>query len=105
MHQAMRHQRQLFHVAGLTCDNAQTANRLHDGSMQELIAKANQAILESQYLQREGRSLRVQASILASQLGRTVVQSQRAEREFAALKTRLDQVLSDPADSFDVSDP
>jgi hypothetical protein len=38
----------------------------------ELIAKANQAILEAQWLQREGRSLRIEATILAGKLDETI---------------------------------
>jgi len=38
------------------------------GPMPELIAKANQAILEAQFLRREGRSLRFEASVLASRI-------------------------------------
>lgn len=55
--------------------------------MQELIAKANQAILEAQCLRREGRSLGFEASVLASLLGQTVRQSHRVEDEFAGLKS------------------
>jgi hypothetical protein len=64
--------------------------------MAELIAKANQAILQSQCLRKEGRALRVEASVLASQLGQTVVRSQNTERESAGLKASLDQVFSKP---------
>lgn len=63
--------------------------------MQELIAKANQAILESQYLRREGRSLRLEASVLASQLGQTILQAHRVGADFADLKTSLDHALFD----------
>jgi len=62
----------------------------------ELIAKANQAILEAQYLRREGRSLRHEASVLASQLGLAILRSHRVEKESADLKTRLDQAFSKP---------
>jgi hypothetical protein len=62
--------------------------------MQELIAKANQAILEAQYLRREGRSLRFEASVLASELGQTIRRSQRVEREAVGLKARLDQAFA-----------
>lgn len=64
--------------------------------MPELIAKANQAILEAQYLRREGRSLRFEASLLASQLGQTIQQSHHVERESADLKTSLDRAFSKP---------
>jgi hypothetical protein len=64
--------------------------------MPELIAKANQAILEAQYLRREGRSLRFEASILASRLGRTIVQTRDVESNAANLKTSLDQAFSKP---------
>ena len=64
--------------------------------MPELIAKANQAILEAQWLRREGRSLRYEASVLASQLGQTIQQSHRVEQDSAGLKTSLDQVFSKP---------
>jgi len=55
----------------LTCDNAEAANEAHHGMMrdsiaQELIAKANQAILEAHWLRRQGRSLRLEASVRAS---------------------------------------
>lgn len=62
--------------------------------MPELIAQANQAILEAQYLRREGRLLRYEASLLASRLGQTVVQSQRTEKESSALKVSLDQAFA-----------
>jgi hypothetical protein len=77
----------------LTWDNAQTANRAHPRLMEELIAKANQVILESQCLRREGRSLRFEASVLASLLGETIVKSRQTEREFSDLKRSLDQSL------------
>jgi hypothetical protein len=64
--------------------------------MPELIAKANQAILEAQCLRREGRSLRFEAAVLASQLGQTIQMSQRVEKESAALKASLDQAFSRP---------
>jgi hypothetical protein len=64
--------------------------------MSELIAKANQAILEAQYLRREGRSLRLEASVLASQLGQKVAKSQCVEQESTALKSSLDQAFSRP---------
>ena len=64
--------------------------------MPELIAKANQAILEAQCLRREGRSLRFEASVLASQLGQTIQMSQRVEKDSADLKTSLDQAFSKP---------
>ena len=64
--------------------------------MAELIAKANQAILEAQCLRREGRSLRFEASVLASQLGQTIQLSQRVEQDSAGLKTSLDQAFAKP---------
>jgi hypothetical protein len=41
---------------------------------QELIAKANQAILEAHCLRREGRSLRFEAAVRASELGETILE-------------------------------
>jgi hypothetical protein len=64
--------------------------------MQELIAKANQAILESQMLRREGRSLRFEATVRASELGQTILQSQSKERESSELVASLNQALSKP---------
>jgi hypothetical protein len=61
--------------------------------MPELIAKANQAILEAQLLRKEGRSLRLEAAVRASQLGETILQSHRVEREYSIIKARLDQSL------------
>ena len=58
--------------------------------MRELIAQANQAILEAQCLRREGRLLRYEASLLASQLGQTVVKFRRTGQESSALKVSLD---------------
>jgi hypothetical protein len=66
------------------------------GPMPELIAKANQAILEAQFLRREGRSLRFEASVLASQLGQTILLSQRVEKDSAGLKTSLDRAFAKP---------
>lgn len=62
--------------------------------MPELIAKANQVILESRYLQREGRSLRFQASILASQLGQTLVRRQGPPIDLVDLEANRDQASS-----------
>ena len=70
---------------------------MHDAAMPELIAKANQVILESQFLRREGRSLRFEAAVLASELGQTIVRSQRTGMESSSLKDSLDQAFSDPA--------
>jgi len=39
---------------------------MRDSIAQELIAKANQAILEAHWLRRQGRSLRLEASVRAS---------------------------------------
>jgi hypothetical protein len=64
--------------------------------MPELIAKANQAILEAQYLRREGRSLRYEATVLATRLGETILQSRRVEKQSGDLKASLDQAFSQP---------
>jgi hypothetical protein len=40
---------------------------------EELIAKANQVILEAHCLRRQGRSLRFEASVRASELGETIL--------------------------------
>jgi hypothetical protein len=64
--------------------------------MQELIAQANQAILEAQSLCREGRLLRYEASLLANRLSQTVVQSRHTEKEASELKVSLDQAFSRP---------
>jgi len=47
---------------------------MRDSIAQELIAKANQAILEAHCLRRQGRSLRLEASVRASELGETVLE-------------------------------
>jgi len=62
----------------VTCDNAEDANYGYHGMMrelvaQELIAKANQAILEAHWLRRQGRALRIEASVRASELGETIL--------------------------------
>jgi hypothetical protein len=59
--------------------------------MPELIAKANQAILEAQRLRREQRSLRLEANVLASRLGETIVRSH-------AMKGGLRQTFLDVAE-------
>ena len=64
--------------------------------MPELIAKANQAILEAQCLRREGRSLRFEASVLASRLGQTIQQSRHVEEESAYLRTSIERAFSRP---------
>jgi len=51
--------------------------------MPELIAKANQVIMETRWLRREGRSLRFEAAVLASELGATIIRSQMAQNELA----------------------
>ena len=66
------------------------------GPMPELIAKANEAILEAQCLRREGRSLRFEASVLASQLGQTILLVHHVEKESAGLRSSLDQAFSKP---------
>jgi hypothetical protein len=40
--------------------------------MPHLLARANETVLETQRLRREGRALRMEAAILASTLGQTV---------------------------------
>ena len=47
---------------------------MRDSIAQELIAKANQAILEAHWLRRQGRTLRLEASVRASELGETVLE-------------------------------
>ena len=69
---------------------------MHDWPMQELIAKANLVILEAQYLRREGRSLRFEASVLASALGQNIRRSRRVEGESADLKSSLDRAFAKP---------
>jgi len=64
--------------------------------MQELIAKANRAMLESQYLRRKGRSLRFEACVLANELSKTIHRTRCAERESVNLKASLDQALLEP---------
>jgi hypothetical protein len=54
--------------------------------MQELFAKANQVILKSLSLQRTGRSLRFEASVLAAQLEQTILRSQPVEKAPAVLE-------------------
>lgn len=49
--------------------------------MPELIAKANQVILEAQLLRREGRALRFEASVWASELGRTILRAHRTQSQ------------------------
>jgi hypothetical protein len=63
--------------------------------MEELISKANQVILEAHWLRQEGRALRFEASVLASQIGEKIQQSHRAETRLTGLQTSLDQALSD----------
>jgi hypothetical protein len=46
---------------------------MRDLVAQELIAKANQVILEAHCLRRQGRSLRVEASVRASERGETIL--------------------------------
>jgi hypothetical protein len=50
-------------------------------------------ILEAQWLRQEGRALRFEASVLASQLGETVLQSRRLETLLSSVQTGLDQRL------------
>jgi hypothetical protein len=78
-----------------TYDNEKIPNRSYDSSMQELISKANQVILEAQWLRQEGRALRFEASVLASRLGETIVQSQRVETQLSSLQTALNRSLFD----------
>ena len=64
-----------------TYDSAKTANPAHDEQMPELIAKANQAILEARWLRRQGRALRSEAAVLVSELGARIVRSHATENE------------------------
>lgn len=64
--------------------------------MEELIAKANQAILEARWLQQQGRSLRLEAALLANRLGETVAQSRAVAKDFFDLQTSLDRSLFGP---------
>jgi hypothetical protein len=70
-------------AAPLTWDIAQIAKRLHDRRMEELIAKANQAILESQWLRNMGRLLRFEAAVHASKLSATILQVRAETRKIA----------------------
>ncbi len=72
-----------------------TANQHHLLRMPELIARANQVILEAQWLRREGRSLRFEAAALASELGATLVRSRAAEGKSFDLRTSLEQAPSE----------
>jgi len=46
---------------------------MRESIAQELFAKANQAILEAQWLREQGRSLRVEAALSATELGETIL--------------------------------
>lgn len=56
---------------------------------QELIAKANQLILEAQCLRRERLSLRAEAALHASELGETVLLVRAEERRAGALRSSV----------------
>ena len=45
--------------------------------MPHLLAKANEALLEAQWLRREGRALRLEAAMLANELGETILRATR----------------------------
>ena len=51
------------------------------GETPELIAKANQAILEAHCLQMQGRSLRIEAAALAGELGASIARSYGLQHE------------------------
>ena len=62
--------------------------------MEELIEKANRAMLETQWLRNEGRSLRVIAAVRASELGQTLLEP------YAELRKRHEQrhsIVENPA--------
>jgi hypothetical protein len=46
--------------------------------MPHLLARANEAVLETQRLRHEGRALRMEAAIRASELGETILRATRA---------------------------
>ena len=46
--------------------------------MEELVARANQTILETHRLRQEGRSLRLEAAVLAGKLGETIMRGYKA---------------------------
>jgi hypothetical protein len=45
--------------------------------MPHLLARANEAVLEAQWLREQGRALRMEAAIRASALGETIVRATR----------------------------
>ena len=45
--------------------------------MSDLLARANEAVLEAQWLRDEGRALRMEAAIRASELGETILRATR----------------------------
>ena len=71
--------------------------------MQELYAKANQAILRAQCLRRERRALRIEALERVHELGQTALRARHVERESAGLKMRLDQAFSKARGSLPAS--
>jgi hypothetical protein len=50
--------------------------------MLELLAKANQVILEARFLRREQQSLRFEANILASRLGEIITEGYTVDKGF-----------------------
>jgi len=65
---------------------------MRDSIAQELIAKANQAILEAHWLRRQGRSLRLEASVRASELGETVLEVHAGATRSREMETQRKEV-------------
>lgn len=71
----------------------------------ELIAKANQLILEAQCLRRERVSLRAEAVVHASELGETVLQVRAEERRAGAPRASASGVYQGEEVDGEVSAP
>jgi hypothetical protein len=64
--------------------------------MPHLLARANEAVLEAQWLRQQGRALRMEAVILASELGETILRATRAA-EIRKPRLAVDQQAADIA--------
>jgi hypothetical protein len=62
--------------------------------MPYLLARANEAVLKAQWLRHEGRALRMEAAIRASELGETIVRATRT-----AKKCEPSQQMAEPDSS------
>jgi hypothetical protein len=64
--------------------------------MPHLLARANEVLLEAQWLRREGRALRLEAAMLASELGETILRATGPAENRGAVHGPDQQIAATP---------